>query len=103
MGLCVRELDHSLCLRPETSPWLCRYAIQGVQRTVLTCVCVCSDSPSHPQAELICHFYVGETVLSIQKTTLIQGGSECLVYSTLSGSIGALVPFTSKEVGDHAE
>lgn len=49
------------------------------------------------KAEMLCHFYIGETVLSLQKTTLIQGGSECLVYSTLSGAIGILVPFTSKE------
>eukprot|EP00912_Choanoflagellata_sp_UC4_P002262 UC4_evm2s1433 len=42
-------------------------------------------------------FYVGETVHSIQRATLIPGGSESLVYTTLSGSIGVLVPFTSKE------
>ena len=65
--------------------------------------CVVTASLHPTQAELVCHFYVGETVLSIQKTTLIQGGSECLVYSTLSGSIGALVPFTSKEVGSIAD
>ena len=49
------------------------------------------------KAELLCHYYVGETVLSVQKTTLIQGGSECIIYTTLSGSIGILVPFSSKE------
>ena len=37
-------------------------------------------------------------MLSVQKTTLIQGGSECIIYTTLSGSIGILVPFSSKEV-----
>jgi len=41
---------------------------------------------------------VGETVLSLQKATLIPGGSESLVYTTLSGGIGMLVPFTSREV-----
>ena len=35
---------------------------------------------------------------SLQKTTLIPGGSESLVYITLSGGIGMLVPFTSHEV-----
>ncbi|XP_010785129.1 splicing factor 3B subunit 3-like [Notothenia coriiceps] len=51
------------------------------------------------QAEVIMNYHVGETVLSIQKTTLIPGGSESMVYTTLSGGIGILVPFTSHE--DH--
>lgn len=34
-----------------------------------------------------------------QKATLIPGGSESLVYTTLSGTVGVLVPFTSRE--DH--
>lgn len=50
------------------------------------------------QAEIIMNYHVGETVLSLQKTTLIPGGSESLVYTTLSGGIGILVPFTSHEV-----
>uniref|UniRef100_A0A8C2CRI5 Splicing factor 3B subunit 3-like n=1 Tax=Cyprinus carpio TaxID=7962 RepID=A0A8C2CRI5_CYPCA len=50
-------------------------------------------------AEVIINYHIGETVLSLQKTTLIPGGSESLVYTTLSGGIGILVPFTSHE--DH--
>jgi splicing factor 3B subunit 3 len=49
--------------------------------------------------EILCNFHVGETVLSLQKATLIPGGNESLVYTTLSGSVGILVPFTSHE--DH--
>ncbi|KAL7978794.1 hypothetical protein Chor_013283 [Crotalus horridus] len=49
------------------------------------------------KAEVIMNYHVGETVLSLQKTTLIPGGSESLVYTTLSGGIGILVPFTSHE------
>ncbi|XP_056295011.1 splicing factor 3B subunit 3-like [Pseudoliparis swirei] len=51
------------------------------------------------KAEVIVNYHVGETVLSLQKTTLIPGGSESMVYTTLSGGIGILVPFTSHE--DH--
>ncbi|KXJ27295.1 Splicing factor 3B subunit 3 [Exaiptasia diaphana] len=47
--------------------------------------------------ENICNYYVGETVLSLQKATLIPGGSESLVYTTLSGGVGMLVPFVSRE------
>jgi len=37
--------------------------------------------------------------ISFQKATLIPGGNDCLVYTTISGSVGALVPFGSRE--DH--
>lgn len=50
------------------------------------------------QVEMMCNYHIGETVLSLQKATLIPGGSESLVYTTLSGGIGMLVPFTSREV-----
>ena len=50
------------------------------------------------QLETLCNFHVGETILSLQKATLIPGGSESLVYTTLSGGIAMLVPFTSREV-----
>ena len=51
------------------------------------------------KAEVLCNYHVGETVLSLQKATLIPGGSESLVYTTLSGTVGVMVPFTSRE--DH--
>ncbi len=34
-----------------------------------------------------------------QKANLIPGGNDSLVYTTLSGTVGMLVPFTSHE--DH--
>jgi splicing factor 3B subunit 3 len=49
------------------------------------------------KADTICSFYLGETITSLQKSTLIPGGSDALVYTTLSGSIGMLVPFSSNE------
>ena len=50
------------------------------------------------QAEVLCSYHVGETVNSIHRSTLIPGGSELIVYTTLSGAVGMLVPFTSREV-----
>ena len=52
------------------------------------------------KAELLCSFHLGETVTCLQKATLIPGGSDALVYTTLSGSIGMLVPFSSNEDRD---
>lgn len=49
------------------------------------------------KADNICTFHAGEIIMSMQKATLIPGGSESLIYATLSGTVGALVPFTSRE------
>ena len=43
------------------------------------------------------NYHVGEMVTSIHKTSLMPGGSEALIYTTLMGGIGALVPFGSRE------
>ena len=51
------------------------------------------------KAECIANFHIGETVNTLEKATLIPGGSESLVYTTLSGTVGVLVPFTSRD--DH--
>lgn len=45
----------------------------------------------------ICNFYLGEIVHSIQKTSLIPGGSESIIYTTFSGTIGLLIPLSSRE------
>ena len=50
------------------------------------------------KADVLANFHVGETVTSLQRATLIPGGSESLVYTTLSGGVGIIVPFTSHEV-----
>lgn len=72
---------------PLSSPLMLLYKLKKKHASVLAF-----------QAEVIMNYHVGETVLSLQKTTLIPGGSESLVYTTLSGGIGILVPFTSHEV-----
>ncbi|KAL6056108.1 Splicing factor 3B subunit 3 [Balamuthia mandrillaris] len=43
------------------------------------------------------HFYSGETVNTMCKASFVAGGSEALLYSSLMGSIKALLPFTSRE------
>ena len=50
------------------------------------------------QAALLNHYHIGEGMNSVHKCSLIPGGSELIVYTTLSGGIGMLVPFSSKEV-----
>ncbi|VVC96178.1 unnamed protein product [Leptidea sinapis] len=51
------------------------------------------------KGDVVVNFHVGETVTSLQRATLIPGGSEALLYATISGSLGVLLPFTSRE--DH--
>lgn len=52
---------------------------------------------SSQKAETIASFHVGEILTSIQKTSLTLGRAECLLYTTISGSIGALIPLKMKE------
>jgi splicing factor 3B subunit 3 len=49
------------------------------------------------KAENIITFHIGEIVMSLQRSMLIPGGPELLIYTTISGTIGALVPFTGRE------
>lgn len=48
----------------------------------------------------VAQFYVGETVTSMQKTSLVPGANDCLVYTTINGMIGILVPFMSRDEFD---
>ncbi len=43
------------------------------------------------------NFHVGDTVTSIQKCALVPGGTEVLFYATIMGSLGVLLPFTTRE------
>jgi splicing factor 3B subunit 3 len=49
------------------------------------------------KVEEIIQFHVGEVVTSLQKASLIPGGGECVLYGTIMGSVGALLPFSSRE------
>lgn len=51
---------------------------------------------SSQKLENLATFHLGEIVTSIQKTTLTLGRAECLLYTTIFGSIGVLVEFKSK-------
>jgi len=42
-------------------------------------------------------FFLGETVTSLNRAVLVNGGTEVIVYTTLLGTIGALIPFRSPE------
>lgn len=40
------------------------------------------------QIEQVCQFYIGDMVTAIQKTSLVPGSDDSLIYSTISGKIG---------------
>jgi len=45
----------------------------------------------------ICQFHVGDMVTSLNKVALVPGGEEVLCYSTITGAIGILLPFSARE------
>lgn len=45
----------------------------------------------------IANYHVGEVIQSLHKTTLTPSGTQCIAYTTLSGAVGALMPFKHKE------
>jgi splicing factor 3B subunit 3 len=42
-------------------------------------------------------FHIGDTVTSIQKTSIVPGDRQIVVYTTIMGSIGTLSPFVAKD------
>ncbi|KAJ8763134.1 hypothetical protein K2173_025519 [Erythroxylum novogranatense] len=52
---------------------------------------------SPTKVEEIVHFRVGDVVTSLQKAFLIPGGGECIIYGTVMGSVGSLLPSTSRD------
>ncbi len=60
------------------------------------------DSRLAVQVGVEASYHLGDTALTIQRATLTGGGSETLVYTTLSGSVGVLAPLTTKVVDPHS-
>mmetsp|Transcript_17228 Transcript_17228/g.41993 ORF Transcript_17228/g.41993 Transcript_17228/m.41993 type:complete len:1288 (+) Transcript_17228:257-4120(+) len=56
-----------------------------------------SRDSSTPKLEVLCQYYVGEIVTSMTRSSLVAGGADSLIYVTVTGRIGALVPFTSRD------
>ncbi|KAF6218043.1 hypothetical protein HO133_006455 [Letharia lupina] len=46
---------------------------------------------------LMCHFFAQDVPTSIQKTQLVAGGRDVLVWTGLQGTLGIFVPFVSRE------
>ena len=46
---------------------------------------------------LMCHFYPQDLPTSIQKTQLVAGGRDVIVWTGFMGTLGILVPFVSRE------
>jgi splicing factor 3B subunit 3 len=45
------------------------------------------------KANLLAQFHVGEIVTSMVKTSLVRGGPQVIVFGTIMGTIGLLIPF----------
>ena len=50
--------------------------------------------------EDVINFHVGDSITALQRSALQPGGQEVLVYSTLLGTLGSLLPFVSREDWD---
>ncbi|RSH89543.1 pre-mRNA-splicing factor rse1 [Saitozyma podzolica] len=49
------------------------------------------------KTQLIAHYNVGSVVTSLTKVSLVAGGRDVIVYTTISGAVGALIPFVSMD------
>lgn len=49
------------------------------------------------KVEEIVQFHIGDVATCLQRASLIPGGDECIIYGTVMGSVGALLPFTSRD------
>lgn len=56
-----------------------------------------SREDSMPKLDMLCQYHVGEVVTGMTRASLVAGGAESLIYVTITGRVGALVPFTSRD------
>lgn len=56
-----------------------------------------SREDATPKLETLCTYHVGEVVTAMTRASLVAGGAESLIYVTVTGRVGAFVPFTSRE------
>ncbi|GMK57012.1 hypothetical protein CspeluHIS016_0308520 [Cutaneotrichosporon spelunceum] len=49
------------------------------------------------KTDLVAHYNVGSIVTSLTKVSVAPGGRDVVVYTTISGAVGALVPFVSND------
>ncbi len=54
-------------------------------------------SGASSKLDTLATFYVGSAITSVSKARLVPGGAEAIVYTTVTGGIGALLPFASRE------
>ena len=55
------------------------------------------DSGSKPRLSLEAHYYLGENITSLTRCSLLPGAPEVLVAATITGSLYAFLPLSSKE------
>ena len=49
------------------------------------------------KAQMLAHYHIGDVVTSLALESLVPGGRKVVVYTGLGGTLGALIPFASKE------
>ncbi len=54
-------------------------------------------SGASSKLDALAMFHVGSAITSISKARLVPGGAEAIIYATVTGGIGALLPFASRE------
>lgn len=56
-----------------------------------------SREDATPKLETLCTYHVGEVVTAMTRASLVAGGAESIIYVTVTGRVGAFVPFTSRD------
>ncbi|GMH98623.1 hypothetical protein TrVE_jg11947 [Triparma verrucosa] len=50
-----------------------------------------------PLFEMLCHYHTGEIVTGLKRASLISQGQEAIIYTSITGKIGALMPLKTKD------